>query len=399
MSFGSSVIPVTDWRVLIFCFGVLWIAYVYAGYPALLAMIGIFRLVLPKGREGYLPAVSVLIAARNEEKDIGWKVRETLAWDYPSDRLEVLVASDASEDGTDEVVRSIKDSRVKLIRMLTRAGKNRALNDLARSASGEFLFFTDANAHISSDSLQRMIRHFADPKVGCVTGSTSTAADLEQERAIGKGAGVYWSYESLLQHLESKIGSVLVCDGAIFCLRASLFQPLMPEIANDLQTPADVASAGYWVIYEPKARAVEVDTSCPREELERRRRICGQGALGMLRMATKVHWLWRWQFLSHKLLRWLTLVPMLMIFAASIALIRNPIFLAVGAIQVIFYLLALMGWALTRAKRRTPSYLSVPFYIVLGVAGALLGVIDTALGRRFAVWEIPALSRGQEGAR
>lgn len=386
----------TDWRVVTFWFGVLWIAYVYLGYALLLALMGIGKSVRPRTREDYFPTVSVLIAARNEEKDIGWKVRETLGWDYPADHLEVLVASDASEDKTDEIVRSVKNSRLRLLRLLSRGGKNRALNELARQASGEVLFFTDANAHICADALKRMIRHFGDPKVGCVTGHTSAAPPVSCDEGIGTGAACYWNYESLLQSLESRIGSVLVCDGAIFCIRASLFRSLIPEIANDLQTPMDVADAGYWVTYEPRAQVIEADTSCPREELKRRRRICGQGALGLLRLSHQISPLRKWQFLSHKLLRWLTLIPMAMVLGASLALARRPIFAVVAAAQVLFYAIAMVGCSLSWANRSMPRWVSVPFYIVLGVGGALLGVIDTALGKRFAVWEIPTLSRGQE---
>jgi cellulose synthase/poly-beta-1,6-N-acetylglucosamine synthase-like glycosyltransferase len=388
----------TDWRILTFSFGVLWIAYVYLGYPLLLALIGIVKRAHPESRDDYSPSVSVLIAARNEEKDIGWKVRETLAWKYPPDRLEVLVASDASEDGTDDIVRSLETSRLKFLRLTARGGKNRALNELARGACGELLFFTDANAHIDSEVLTRMTRHFADPRVGCVTGSTSAAPLLGDDESVARGAACYWRYESLLQYLESRIGSVLVCDGAIFCIRGSLFRPLIPEIANDLQTPMDVAGAGFWVIYEPRARVIEADTSCPRQELNRRRRICGQGAFGLLRLSDRISRFRKWQFVSHKLLRWLTLVPMLMGFISSLALARKPIFSALLAIQIAFYVIALLGWVLSTGRRSAPRWISIPFYVVLGVSGALLGILDTAFGRRFAVWEIPTLSRGHEGA-
>jgi cellulose synthase/poly-beta-1,6-N-acetylglucosamine synthase-like glycosyltransferase len=391
------MIPI-DWRVLILSLGVVWLAYVYVGYPALLVVIGLVKRVRPEARDDYFPTVSVLIAARNEERDIGWKVRETLAWDYPAGRLEVLVASDASEDGTDEIVRSIDDSRLKLLRMDVRGGKNCALNRLASKARGELLFFTDANAHIGSGGLRKMTAHFADAQVGCVTGSTSAACVECNEGAIGKGAGIYWGYESFIQWLESRIGSVLVCDGAIFCARASLFRPLFPEIANDVQTSMDVASTGQWVIYEPAARAIEADTSSPREEMRRRRRICGQGVLAMHRLRSRMSVLRQWQFVSRKFLRWLTLLPMLMVFASSLALAHNPIFFIMTTIQAAFYMAAFVGWILARTNRAASRLISVPFYIVLGVAGALLGAADAALGRRFAVWDIPTLSRGQEGA-
>jgi cellulose synthase/poly-beta-1,6-N-acetylglucosamine synthase-like glycosyltransferase len=377
---------------VIFMLGVLWIAYVYAGYPLLLALVALRKRVRPLIAGRLQPSVSVLIAAHNEAQDIGWKVTETLAWDYPADQLEILVASDASDDATDEIVRSCGDPRVTLIRMERRGGKNRALNRLAELARGEILFFTDANAHIGPPALQLMIRHFADPRVGCVTGDSSAIDDHE---AIAGGAGAYWSYESTLKRLENRIGSVLVCDGAIFCMRAALYHRLSPDLANDLELPMRIGAAGQWVIHEPAAIAFERDTAAPRQEFQRRRRMCAQGMRAMLELRGVFSGLRGWQFVSHKLLRWLSLVPMLMMLGASAVLARNSLgFAAALAIQGVFYGLAAAGLARAIAGRPAASPLAVPFYVVLGVVGALVGVGETLLGRRFDVWEIPTLSRG-----
>jgi cellulose synthase/poly-beta-1,6-N-acetylglucosamine synthase-like glycosyltransferase len=169
--------------IVLFWIGVAWLGYVYVGYPVILALLALARRVRPAARNDFLPGVSVLIAARNEEKDIGWKVTETLQWDYPPEQLEILVASDASDDHTDEIVRMIKDPRVTLIRMEKRGGKGRALNQLVQHARADLLFFTDANAHIAPNCLRQMVRHFGDPRVGCVTGSTSTVREADN-RAI-----------------------------------------------------------------------------------------------------------------------------------------------------------------------------------------------------------------------
>lgn len=383
-------------QIFVFWAGVLWLVYVYVGYPLLLALLGITHSIRPKRQDTFEPKVSVLIAARNEEKDIAWKIRETLAWAYPPDQLEVLVASDASDDNTDHIVQSVEDPRLSFLRLATRGGKNVALNQLVLRASGDLLLFTDANAHIGSNSLRLLTRHFADSRVGCVTGSTSTMS--EDTLPIGTGASCYWGYESLLQRLESRLGSVLVCDGAIFCVRRSLFRPLVPDLANDVQTPVDVADTEHWVIYEPHARVSEPDTTSVREELSRRRRICAQGVLGFLQLYTRLSTLRRWQFLSHKVLRWLTLLPLMMILCSSLTLVRHPFFSVVTGIQVVAYACAGIGWVLSYTKRSCPRCFSLPFYVVLGIWGVLLGVVDAAIGKRFATWEIPTLSRGQEGA-
>src|SRR6185312_7751255 len=223
---------------LTFLLGLIWVAYVYGGYPILLACLSCWRRVSPIIDNSYSPSVSVLIAAHNEEKDIGWKLAETLAWDYPPEQLEILVVSDASEDATDTIVGQYTGERVSLTRMERRGGKARGLNRLARQAKGELLFFTDANAHVQRNALRLIARYFADPRVGCVTGDSQPIK--EKNAPIADGAAIYWSYESILKQLENRLGSVLVCDGALFCQRANLFQSLDPELANDLESPMHV---------------------------------------------------------------------------------------------------------------------------------------------------------------
>ena len=376
----------TTGALTFFWIGVAWLAYVYVGYPLLLCLIASFRRIRPVLREDYEPRVSVLISARNEEQDIGWKVTETLAWDYAPGKLEVLVASDASEDRTDEILAAVLDSRLRWIRMERRGGKARALNRLSELATGELLFFTDANAEIGPDCLRRLVRHFADPRVGCVTGDSSP----RPTGPIGAGAGAYWTYEAVIKLMENRLGSVLVCDGAIFMLRRSLFTPLLPELANDLESPLRAAAAGYWTLREPQAIVMEDDTTSPGQEFQRRRRIVAQGALGMSPLRSGFDSLHRFEFASHKLLRWLGLIPMAMILASTAVLTNLPIFRALLVLQAAFYTMALGG-----ALAKSPvSVLAIPFYVVLGSVGAMTGVLDSLRGRRYDVWEIPTLSRG-----
>jgi cellulose synthase/poly-beta-1,6-N-acetylglucosamine synthase-like glycosyltransferase len=268
------------------------------------------------------------------------------------------------------------------------------LNQLAQAASGEVLFFTDANAHIERSCLRRMVRHFADERVGCITGRTRSMED-DTTLAVGAGASIYWDYESRVSQLESELGSVLVCDGAIHCARRSLYTSLSPDLANDLELPLRIRSRGYLNLFEPRAVTLESDTSSPREEFARRRRICGQGALGMWQLRGILRGFTAWQFLSRKFLRWLTLVPLLLVLTGSVMMIDLPVFAALTALQLAFYAAALGAFLLTLAGRHTGRVLSLPFYSVLGAVGALSGVVETCLGRRYDLWEVPKASRGQ----
>jgi len=378
----------------VFVVGVAWLVYVYGGYPILLAMLALKRRVYPLIEEYDLPHVSVLIAARNEAQDIGWKIAETLAWEYPREKLEILIGSDASEDSTDDIVRGFSVHGVKLVRMHLRRGKARTLNRLAELSRGEILFFTDANAHIAPPVLHLMVRHFADPRVGCITGDSRSIKE-SVSLAVSRGASVYWGYESILKRLESRIGSVLVCDGAIFCMRAQLYRPLCANLANDLEIPMRVAAAGHWVTHEPEALVFERDTTSPLEEFRRRRRMCAQGMLALFELRGAFGGLRGWQFVSHKLMRWLSLFPMLLILLSSLLLAHNSeFFMLMLGLQGLAYGMAGLGLMMAVANRPVVGPLAIPFYVVLGVSGALIGVAESMFGKRFDIWDIPKLSRG-----
>jgi len=379
-------------------FAGVWIGYQFLIYPLLLALVARWRRVTPRSDASCLPTVSVLVSARNEEKDILWKIQETLAWDYPAERLNIFIASDASTDRTEEIVRSVNDPRVRLLVIEKRGGKNRALNQLAELADGELLFFTDANSHINSGCVRRVARHFADQRVGCVTGNSNSAKEGYQP-GTSSGASVYWGHELLIRHLENQFGSVLVCDGAIFCIRRQLYAPVIPDLANDLELPLRIGGEGHWILHEPTAQVLEKDTSSPIEEFSRRRRICAQGALGLWLLREHLHGVRLWQFLSHKVLRWLLAVPMVCVLIASILLSRYFVFELLLAGQVVFYCAALLAYVLIARNREPGRLLTIPLYVVVGVVGAAVGVVDACGGRRFDTWESPLLSRGSaEGA-
>lgn len=379
-----------------FIFGFLWLLYVYVGYPISLWLIGLRARFLPETRDNFLPSLSVLISARNEEKDIGQKISDTLNWNYPKDRLEVLVASDASEDGTDEIIRGFDDPRLKYILLDRRVGKNEALNRLAQMATGKIFLFTDANSHIHPDCARRMVRHFADRRVGCVTGSDRTMKGPRQS-AIGMGETTYWDYESQLQRLESSLGSVLICFGAIFCIRGVLFETLQPDLANDLELPIRIGNAGFAIIFEAEAWATEKATHSPKEEFNRRRRICGQGLLGFWRLREYWNGFRAWQFISRKFLRWTAAIPLLLLLLSSAVLATKDVFFGLILVaQLSFYMAALVGWMLAIAGRQEGKLFTLPFYFVLVNSAALTGLIETCMGRRYSVWEVASLTRGTE---
>ncbi|MGC1384914.1 MAG: glycosyltransferase [Candidatus Acidiferrales bacterium] len=385
-------------RVIEFVFwlSVCWLGYVYLGYPAALWILSRFRTFRPTVSNDFLPKVSVLVSARNEQQDIGWKVAETLSWDYPRQQLEMLVASDASDDNTDAILQSVTDPRLQYLRLEQRQGKNEALNRLNQRATGDLLFFTDVNAHIEPDCLRKLVRYFADSRVGCVTGSECTIRESETHAATA-GIRSAIGYESYVSSLESEMGSVLVCDGSIFCIRRELFHPLQPELANDLELPLEIGARGYAILFEPRALSYE-KASLPSEELQRKRRICGQGALALWRLRGRVHGLRAWQFFSRKVMRWMGLIPMALIFICSIALMRIPFYGAALAVQVLGIALAWIGGSVVARNREGSWITALPYFFILANLGAFSGVIGALRGERFSVWQSASHSRGADHA-
>jgi cellulose synthase/poly-beta-1,6-N-acetylglucosamine synthase-like glycosyltransferase len=377
----------------LFWLGIFWLAYVYLGYPALLWLLGLLRPLRINTFDIYLPKVSVLISARNEEKDIGWKIAETLAWDYPQERLEVLVASDASEDRTDEILSKVRDPRFRFLRLNERRGKNEALNRLNELAHGDLLFFTDANSHIEPQSLRKMVQHFADPRVGCVTGSECTIPE-ELQLVIRSGTRAFLGYESFVNTLESRVGSVLVCDGSIFAVRKNLFSALQPDLANDFELPVRIGHSRSAILFDSLAISYEKATSDWREEFRRKRRICCQGAIGSWRLRRCLYGFRGWQFLSRKLLRWLGALPLALSLVSSGFLVSNTVYAAALELQVMFYVLTSLGWLLAEKNRQGTRVTSFPFYFVMVNVAAFTGVLDALVGKRFTTWDSPAHSRG-----
>jgi poly-beta-1,6-N-acetyl-D-glucosamine synthase len=175
-----------------------------------------------------------------------------------------------------------------------------------------------------------------------------------------------------------------------------LFQAMSPELANDLELPMRIGHAGYWVLQESTAKALEKETSSLRQEFAQRRRICAQGFLAMWKLRRTLQGLRGWQFVSHKFFRWLTMIPLVLLLVSSAALAGEHVFALLLSLQLLFYLLALAGLPLKLVGRRVNRVVSGPLFILLGSAAALAGVVDACLGKRFAVWEIPTLSRGRD---
>lgn len=375
-------------------------AYTYFGYPLVLSLWAGFKRAdaggpIEAGAELGRPRVSLIIPAYNEERVIARKIQNSLELDYPSDRLEIVVVSDGSSDATERAAREAAGERIRLVFREDHQGKTACLNAVLPGLTGQIVVFTDANAFFLRDALTRLVSHFRNPSVGCVMGELQYRNEGSLNAVLGEG--LYWRYENFIKERESRLGSTIVGNGAIYALRRSLCLPLPLEVEADVANPLLALRAGYRVIFDRGARCWERAAGTVREEFGRKTRIITNQLATYLygfRQLAPLPAGALFQIFSHKLLRWL--VPF---FLGGIALANAAASdgsLAWGwglGMQGAFYSMALAGWALEARGRAVPKPLFVPYYFCAVNAASVKGMLDFVLGRRRVVWEKAASTR------
>ncbi|MBZ5548231.1 MAG: glycosyltransferase family 2 protein [Acidobacteriia bacterium] len=360
------------------------IGYSYLGYPVWLWLRSRWS-PRPVRRSPGEPAVSAVMVVRNEEAIVARKLENLLALDYPETKLEVVVVSDGSSDGTGAILEAFaRGGRVRTVMKAVSQGKAAGLNDAVRLASGEVLLFTDARQWIEPGALRLLIENFADPGVGAASGELMLGDPATGE--TGKGTGLYWRIEKKIRDLESASGSVAGTTGAIYCARRSLLEPL-PEgtILDDVLLPMQIVRQGARVIFDSRARAWDSPDLGGRREFARKVRTLS-GNYQLLQLAP---WLLtsknpiRFEFISHKLSRLAVPFALLVLLVASLFL-RQPLYRAALIAQLGFYALSLV--AIAGVKIGPLSRIADPArtFVVLNCA-ALVAFINFVTGRK-AAW-------------
>jgi cellulose synthase/poly-beta-1,6-N-acetylglucosamine synthase-like glycosyltransferase len=295
----------------------------------------------PKSNEW--PRVTMLVAAYNEAAIIQEKIDNSLALDYPADRLRVVIASDGSSDATNTLVAACRDPRIQLLAYTQRRGKIGTLNATIPALEDEIIVMSDANTMYAPDAVKKLVRHFTDARIGCVCGELI----LEAPDGGGSGEGLYWKYETLLKRMESRLGFLLGATGGIFALRKSLFRPLPPTtIVEDFVTAMKILENGHRVCYEPRARATEYTAPTVRDEMKRKSRIGAGGfqAIGMTAaMLNPLRGLPALGYWSHKVLRWFAPFLMLGALLTSAVLAAQPLYALALAAQLLSVAIGLQG--------------------------------------------------------
>jgi len=368
---------------LLFWISAAYVAYIYFGYAILL------WLLQPLLRRRYRtepvePSVSLLIAAYNEEAVIADKLRNALALDYPAHRLEIVVASDGSKDSTASIVRSFAEEegrgRVRLLDFSPNRGKVAVLNDAIPKLSSEIVAFSDASSMLAADSIRCLAKHFADPRIGAVSGVYRV---LKKEQSqLGAQEDFYWKYETFLKVQEAQLGAFTGAHGSLYAVRRQLYPfPPLTTINDDFVIPMRVQQHGYAVGYEPAAVAYEEAQEM--EGFSRRVRIAA-GNVEQLREIGGLIWppriLALFCLLSHKAGRLLVPLALVALLVANVLLCRQTPYQWLLTGQSLFYGLAVLG----RFINLRPKVLRLPYYFCM-INSALFAWAYYALRMRRAI--------------
>lgn len=381
---------------LIFWVLVFIVIYDYVAYPFLLKILNNTRSVITTKFLIAYPSLTIIIAAYNEEKIINDKIKNTIELDYPQDKLEIIVASDASTDSTNEIVKKYEKaendmnrSRVVLNLQTERKGKSTILNDtVLRVAKGEIVIFTDATTFLKEDAIKKLVRNFSDVSIGAVCGKLSFVN--QEDSSISKNEGFYWRYEEFLRKNESQIGVLPFVSGAFYGIRKHLYTPVKEGLPDDSVSPLSVYKNGYRVVFEEEAIAYEEMASTTEGEF----RIKSRGAVRELGAILSFKELLNpfkypmlsWVLFSHRLLRWSVGFFLIGIFLTNLMLLSSYIYRITLWCQIVFYSLALIGYLFTKGLRNWKIF-ALPFYFCLVNIAAMWGIIQFLFGKKTSVWE------------
>lgn len=368
------------------------IVYAYLGFPVLL-LLRAWLAPRPIARGAITPRVSIVIVAHNEAAIIEARIENVYALDYPDDRLEVIVASDGSDDGTNEMVAAHAARGVRLL-ALGRVGKIPALNAAVAQATGDVLVFSDANSMYAPDALRELVAPLADATVGAVGGNQRYTSDL-RTHAASAGERLYWGYDRMLKMLQSRAGSMTAATGAIHAIRRELFRPVPPGVSDDFMTSTRAVRAGYRLAFAERAVAYEAVSPSEAAEFARKVRIAARGLRGLWHARDLLnpfrHGFYAVQLASHKLLRWSVCWLLLAVLVASASLYgTGGAYRWLAQAQLAFYAGAVGAAALrhTRlARHRAFRIVGIPFYFCLANYAALRAWLTVLGGARVDAWD------------
>ena len=391
-----------------FAIFIFWLAsfltiYPYVIYPLVVKLLATF---FPRDKEGasaketstddYCPSVTLIVSAFNEAPVIQSKMENSAAIEYCSDEFDVVVASDASDDGTDELVKAFseKNPRIKLVRVEERSGKTDALNKVMKSVQTDITVFSDANAMYKPDAIQHLVQAFTDEGVGYAVGAARYYDDEAAATDASKNETSYWDLELWIKQQESDFDSVVGGDGAIYAIRTPLYEQMDPADVSDFVNPIQIVAKGHRGVFVPEAECYESAGDTFAEEYGRKRRIVNQSWRAVVKhrklLGFKRNLRFVFMLVSHKVIRWHSLLFIILAALANLYIVART-----GSAFYILTLLAILGSMgaaavahfLSKQGKTVPRLLSAPYYFYLAAVAALAGIIQNFTGERYAMWD------------
>lgn len=376
------------------------IIYTYVGYGILLYAIIKIRRILKTGKQplvdlSYEPEVTLFIAAYNEKDYVEAKMKNTLALDYPKDKLNIVWVTDGSDDGTPDLVKGYPNTTVH--HLDARNGKIGAMNRGMDFVKTPIVIFSDANTNLGKESVRRIVNLFSNPKVGCVSGE-KRITDKESDVASGAGEGIYWKYESTLKKWDAELYSVVGAAGELFAIRTELYRHVEKDtLLDDFIISLRVAQDGYTIQYDPEAYAIESASANVKEELKRKIRISAGGIQSVVRLRSLLnvfkYGTLSFQYISHRVLRWtltplclLLLIPISFVLAFNEGLLEFGLYSVLFWLQMLFYVGALIGWFLENISIKV-KLLFVPYYFFIMNLSVILGFFRYMKNSQSVNWE------------
>ncbi len=375
--------------------------YTYIGYGIVLyLMVKVKELFVKQKKnslpdEADLPEVTLLVAAYNEEAVVKEKMENSLALDYPVQKLHFLWVTDGSTDQTNILLEHY--GRVKILYQSERQGKTAALNRAMDYVETPIVVYTDANTMVNRNAIREIVSCFQDNKVGCVAGEKRIIVK-DKDNAAGGGEGLYWKYESTLKRLDGRLYSAMGAAGELFAIRTELFEKMDTDtLLDDFILSMRIVKRGYKIAYCAEAYAIESGSADMAEEEKRKVRIAAGGLQSIWRLRELLnifkYGIVSFQYVSHRVLRWsITPVALFALFPLNVWLAINSAsssscgYGVLLIAQILFYLAAYWGYALSK-KQIKNKFLYVPYYFVFMNINVLKGAFYLKKKKGSGAWE------------
>ncbi|ALI99884.1 glycosyltransferase family 2 protein [Rufibacter tibetensis] len=380
-----EVLEITLWAAFAIVF------YTYFGYALVAWILAKAKRAFSKSNplQEYEPEVTLVVPAYNEAPILESKIVNSLALDYPADKLKVIFITDGSTDNAAEVL--MKYPQVEHLHSPVRGGKALAENRAMQFVKTPYVIFTDCNSYLNKEAVREMVKHYQDPKVGAVSGEKKV---LALDSAPGAGEGLYWKYESFLKRCDSEIYSLMGAAGELVSFRSDLFKPLEKDtILDDFVQSLRIVEQGYKVVYEPNAYASETPSTSIAEEMKRKVRICAGGWQSMVRLGSLLNPfnqpLVTFLYVSHRVLRW-SLAPLMLALLLPVNFLlawnKGGLYTWLFIAQVFFYSASWLGWQ-AEMRGKKIKILLLPLYFSMMNVAVFAGFFRFIRNAQPAAWE------------